>query len=68
MVYEEVDAAVPAEGGEPAGFGDVAGSAEAVPVQRGVAQAGHDLRGSGGAHGGAVLVEGDIADPGVGPP
>ena len=40
MVYEEVEAAVGAEGGDAAGFGDVVGAAQAVQVDRGVSQEG----------------------------
>ena len=63
MVGEEVDAAVAAEGGASAGFGYVVGAIQAVQVQCGAAQAGHDLRRGARAHGAAVLVEGDVADP-----
>jgi hypothetical protein len=45
VVCEQVEAAVCTEGGDPAGFGDVVGSGEAVHVQNCVSQAGHDLWG-----------------------
>ena len=63
MVCEQVEAAVCPEGGDPAGFGDVVGSGEAVHVQNCVSQAGHDLWGGAGVYGGAVLGEGHVADP-----
>ena len=63
MVCEQVQAAVGAEGGHPARLGDVVGAVEAIEVECGVVEAGEGLGCGAGAHGGAVLVEGDVAYP-----
>ena len=63
MVCEQVEAAVCPEGGDPAGFGDVVGSGEAVHVQNCVSQAGHDLWGGAGVHGAAVNCDGTVSQP-----